>query len=175
MRARGRQGRRVPLIQRLGSLPIASRPSFLQKRFIIAAAELRPVRAGHRSHHLAPRCYPSVPDGAAALRLLARRAGRLDSASADKLWPAPSSQDLPLLDRGQWSSVGAIDYQAMDRAGNRSRRLTILRCRALAKPHLALVRSEEHTSELQSLMRISYAVFCLKKKKEQNTKHTKYA
>src|SRR3546814_4117200 len=31
-------------------------------------------------------------------------------------------------------------------------------------------RSEEHTSELQSLMRISYAVFCLKKKK--NKKHT---
>src|SRR3546814_5288075 len=33
------------------------------------------------------------------------------------------------------------------------------------------VRSEEHTSELQSLMRISYAVFCLKKKKTNN-KHT---
>src|SRR3546814_8196071 len=32
------------------------------------------------------------------------------------------------------------------------------------------VRSEEHTSELQSLMRISYAVFCLKKKKNKNTK-----
>src|SRR3546814_4524901 len=30
-------------------------------------------------------------------------------------------------------------------------------------------RSEEHTSELQSLMRISYAVFCLKKKKQHNT------
>src|SRR3546814_7276785 len=30
-------------------------------------------------------------------------------------------------------------------------------------------RSEEHTSELQSLMRISYAVFCLKKKKAQHT------
>src|SRR3546814_3694474 len=30
-------------------------------------------------------------------------------------------------------------------------------------------RSEEHTSELQSLMRISYAVFCLKKKKTQTT------
>src|SRR3546814_6771215 len=29
-------------------------------------------------------------------------------------------------------------------------------------------RSEEHTSELQSLMRISYAVFCLKKKKQNN-------
>src|SRR3546814_4783927 len=31
-------------------------------------------------------------------------------------------------------------------------------------------RSEEHTSELQSLMRISYAVFCLKKKKKKNNK-----
>src|SRR3546814_8093817 len=39
-------------------------------------------------------------------------------------------------------------------------------------------RSEEHTSELQSLMRISYAVFCLKKKKKQKkykkTKHSRY-
>src|SRR3546814_7627447 len=33
--------------------------------------------------------------------------------------------------------------------------------------HEGVVRSEEHTSELQSLMRISYAVFCLKKKKKQ--------
>src|SRR3546814_10646469 len=34
-------------------------------------------------------------------------------------------------------------------------------------------RSEEHTSELQSLMRISYAVFCLKKKNiKYNTRHT---
>src|SRR3546814_7668925 len=32
-------------------------------------------------------------------------------------------------------------------------------------------RSEEHTSELQSLMRISYAVFCLKKKKTHNKSH----
>src|SRR3546814_8622303 len=35
------------------------------------------------------------------------------------------------------------------------------------------VRSEEHTSELQSLMRISYAVFCLKKKKASITKQYK--
>src|SRR3546814_9213957 len=35
-----------------------------------------------------------------------------------------------------------------------------------------VLRSEEHTSELQSLMRISYAVFCLKKKKQ--TKHKIY-
>src|SRR3546814_186296 len=35
-------------------------------------------------------------------------------------------------------------------------------------PERAAGRSEEHTSELQSLMRISYAVFCLKKKTKQN-------
>src|SRR3546814_3749048 len=35
---------------------------------------------------------------------------------------------------------------------------------------LPVARSEEHTSELQSLMRISYAVFCLKKKKDKNYK-----
>src|SRR3546814_10026927 len=40
----------------------------------------------------------------------------------------------------------------------------------------AAKRSEEHTSELQSLMRISYAVFCLKKKKTLNikSKHIEY-
>src|SRR3546814_8605918 len=38
--------------------------------------------------------------------------------------------------------------------------------RRLAQPQ---IRSEEHTSELQSLMRISYAVFCLKKKNIQNS------
>src|SRR3546814_8110750 len=44
----------------------------------------------------------------------------------------------------------------------------------LSDPRLARrtipARSEEHTSELQSLMRISYAVFCLKKKKTNSTK-----
>src|SRR3546814_3369207 len=37
--------------------------------------------------------------------------------------------------------------------------------------HGDAARSEEHTSELQSLMRISYAVFCLKKKKTQRNQH----
>src|SRR3546814_4149526 len=37
-------------------------------------------------------------------------------------------------------------------------------------PATAGIRSEEHTSELQSLMRISYAVFCLKKKKQNTLK-----
>src|SRR3546814_5377055 len=40
-------------------------------------------------------------------------------------------------------------------------------------PATARSRSEEHTSELQSLMRISYAVFCLKKKKQHTEDHIK--
>src|SRR3546814_1582386 len=42
------------------------------------------------------------------------------------------------------------------------------RARARHRAGLMGGRSEEHTSELQSLMRISYAVFCLKKKKNNN-------
>src|SRR3546814_1979309 len=46
-------------------------------------------------------------------------------------------------------------------------------CAIIAPPQqVQRLRSEEHTSELQSLMRISYAVFCLKKKKKSNTHHS---
>src|SRR3546814_10152634 len=54
---------------------------------------------------------------------------------------------------------------------NLSARATIAHSRYRQSVHLAYdyaIRSEEHTSELQSLMRISYAVFCLKKKKKKN-------
>src|SRR3546814_4924084 len=48
--------------------------------------------------------------------------------------------------------------------------LLLLKTEGMLEPY----RSEEHTSELQSLMRISYAVFCLKKKKQttHDTQHT---
>src|SRR3546814_4449704 len=42
------------------------------------------------------------------------------------------------------------------------------------REHGRLPRSEEHTSELQSLMRISYAVFCLKQKKSQSQPNDSY-
>src|SRR3546814_8820679 len=49
------------------------------------------------------------------------------------------------------------------------------RCRRPRQP-AAPLRSEEHTSELQSLMRISYAVFCLKKKKKKHkTQHEQHS
>src|SRR3546814_1556320 len=52
------------------------------------------------------------------------------------------------------------------KAGERGRSVTFVTFRARSRPNRRSPRgrSEEHTSELQSLMRISYAVFCLKKK-----------
>src|SRR3546814_1815568 len=50
--------------------------------------------------------------------------------------------------------------------------LRALGARSLREKPKACPRSEEHTSELQSLMRISYAVFCLKKKKTNRNKNT---
>src|SRR3546814_3782389 len=65
----------------------------------------------------------------------------------------------------QCTTAAAVDGGNVVRLSSRrhDRRLR----RSSAAP--VLFRSEEHTSELQSLMRISYAVFCLKKK---NTTHT---
>src|SRR3546814_7111986 len=53
----------------------------------------------------------------------------------------------------------------------RARGLCQLSLRPLAGAQAGYLRSEEHTSELQSLMRISYAVFCLKKKKQKTQQH----
>src|SRR3546814_5037272 len=57
----------------------------------------------------------------------------------------------------------------------RRRQVDSIAARRLGQPEeFGAMRSEEHTSELQSLMRISYAVFCLKKKnyKQQQLEHT---
>src|SRR3546814_7179192 len=55
----------------------------------------------------------------------------------------------------------------LDRLGD-GRSLPFRHCRRRCRRDEPGPRSEEHTSELQSLMRIPYAVFCLKKKKPQN-------
>src|SRR3546814_2897001 len=56
---------------------------------------------------------------------------------------------------------GATTYRRFREPGHRIQAL----------PVQPLLRSEEHTSELQSLMRISYAVFCLKKQQLNTTRH----
>src|SRR3546814_3751702 len=60
---------------------------------------------------------------------------------------------------------GLIGYQAFAELRRQTKRIAEQFREALLHHRL---RSEEHTSELQSLMRISYAVFCLKKKKIQH-------
>src|SRR3546814_4954906 len=57
--------------------------------------------------------------------------------------------------------IGRVHHQKIKRRRNCAKREHGLR------PDIGPHRSEEHTSELQSLMRISYAVFCLKKKNIQ--------
>src|SRR3546814_1005077 len=74
--------------------------------------------------------------------------------------------DRHALDVG---ALGAGGLRPLDRVDERRdvRQQRVLGEARLADAgvHEARLRSEEHTSELQSLMRISYAVFCLKKKK----------
>src|SRR3546814_5356657 len=75
-------------------------------------------------------------------------------------WPAPSEARLLRLDREILGARGDAQPLLRHETGEVRR----FRDRLYLLPHLPRVRSEEHTSELQSLMRISYAVFCLKKK-----------
>src|SRR3546814_6933406 len=81
-------------------------------------------------------------------------------------WLAMPLVDGERIDR--WCEAKAPDAHAIVR-------LYLQVCGAVAYAHRNLVihrdikRSEEHTSEIQSLMRISYAVFCLKKKNQYKT------
>src|SRR3546814_5740017 len=68
----------------------------------------------------------------------------------------------------------AVPPQLPARRGARSRPGGPRQSQMAASELLGLGRSEEHTSELQSLMRISYAVFCLKKKKKHITNQQTY-
>src|SRR3546814_8594765 len=74
-------------------------------------------------------------------------------------------RDRPFLPLVIGASVSAMGLVGMALAGDAG----------MAKASyliFGIARSEEHTSELQSLMRISYAVFCLKKKKKQRHKQS---
>src|SRR3546814_7154917 len=113
------------------------------------AAEAAPTRAG-------------MPAGATKPRACGRR------------WPAGSETRIMHKSRtGRFSREPAAGFfrvwASPDRGGSRSTNSQQESCNgSVSGGARRAVRSEEHTSELQSLMRISYAVFCLKKKK----KHT---
>src|SRR3546814_2363829 len=86
----------------------------------------------------------------------------------------PSRTALALVSTNASNPPGSGAAQAIARTSNNGNRIAISPIAATAAAVTALPgsgrrRSEEHTSELQSLMRISYAVFCLKKKTEKTT------
>src|SRR3546814_10372836 len=95
-----------------------------------------------------------MSDGIEAHRLRAARIGRVPAvAMAAGLHPRIDPREF---------AVDVIQPILLDRVGR------AVQVEGPAhQPGRGLVRSEEHTSELQSLMRISYAVFCLTKKKNQ--------
>src|SRR3546814_1967726 len=108
-----------------------------------------------------------LPDLCIMCFLMIRRPPR--STRTDTLFPYRRSsdlwQDVEPSER-QWAWAGNIPHrQATYLTGPGSAGKPLLG-QQLATCH-ALGRSEEHTSELPSLMRISYAVFCLKKKKQK--------
>src|SRR3546814_9633400 len=101
-----------------------------------------------------------------------------------------SSSVLSITSIEALSFLNCGDYEVYSRSGSSIRRpppsvrhsMTMIACPGKTRSSdsqspeyqsinaMQLVRSDEHTSELQSLMRISYAVFCVKKK---NTRHNK--
>src|SRR3546814_944207 len=96
-----------------------------------------------------------------------------DQLYAATIAPGQAAGDL---ERRAFAEIIDIRLEGQAQAGNLSARHAVDHPRRIFKNMIDLcvihfTRSEEHTSELQSLMRISYAVFCLKKKKT-NLHHT---
>src|SRR3546814_1505269 len=96
------------------------------------------------------RCHPR--NSAAALASVA-------GCGAHRLQRLPASRDSPAKQK-LWISTAMQKKKPPGEPGGKFNREA-----------LQGTRSEEHTSELQSLMRISYAVFCLKKKKNTKNKN----
>src|SRR3546814_8123920 len=93
-----------------------------------------------------------------------------DGAKTYILFPATIAQSElpPLFLIGEGGKAELVNYRVSGRYMIVDRLFAVAELR-LGTRKAQTVRSEEHTSELQSLMRISYAVFCLKKKNKQKS------
>src|SRR3546814_1088687 len=94
-------------------------------------------------------------------------AGTAGMTLVDRPEPEAAINDVVVQVHASGFTSGELTWPSTwtDRLGRD--RTPVIPGQELAGVVTALGRSEEHTSELQSLMRISYAVFCLKKKKHQ--------
>src|SRR3546814_1235372 len=84
-----------------------------------------------------------------------------------------SDDDITRAERARSGNPFFNTAQAGHYLGLSTRMLERMRRRGEGPAFRRHARSEEHTSELQSLMRISYAVFCLKKKKHTTQTYNK--
>src|SRR3546814_6398978 len=96
---------------------------------------------------------------------------------ADMFGGTPSNLAISVLDKGQVEVIAGINLPMLIKlTGLRSSATlseAVTQAQLAGRKYINVARSEEHTSELQSLMRISYAVFCLKKKKEEDRTKTR--
>src|SRR3546814_10251277 len=90
-------------------------------------------------------------------------AGTQRGEAAAAVAPGPALRSYQVIETHRFS-IAALPTRV-----SRTRRLNRRYIAGLLRP--GALRSEEHTSELQSLMRISYAVFCLKKKHNKQSKN----
>src|SRR3546814_2103331 len=126
-----------------------------------AAAVGAPGRGGARERA----AKPATPS-AAYRRFQTEPVSRLIPYRAHKTVIGASSRRQSAMNFS-FSSISDVTFQGIGRILLPSG-VTVRDVPGLKRQQCRRVRSEEHTSELQSLMRISYAVFCLKKK-TQNT------
>src|SRR3546814_4754013 len=94
------------------------------------------------------------------------------STRTDTLFPYTTLFRSVAQDPSDEPAILLIKELAADRGDGELRHSKVLANAPFAPPS-GWLRSEEHTSELQSLMRISYAVFCLKKKRYERLHHQK--
>src|SRR3546814_1815842 len=114
---------------------------------------LFPYTTPFRSKPVPQFSLPPVEPGGQGLSTADLKAGQPSVVNVFASWCVPCRVEHPLfagLKRDNLAPIYALNYK--DKPED-------------ATGWLGQLRSEEHTSELQSLMRISYAVFCLKKKK----------
>src|SRR3546814_1374716 len=125
------------------------------------AAEAAPTRAGMPARATKPRaCGRRWPAGSETRIMHKSRTGRFSrepTAGFFRVWASP--------DRGGSRSTNSQQESCNGSVSGGARRAVGRRGQGQDRRPADAGRSEEHTSELQSLMRISYAVFCLKKKK----------
>src|SRR3546814_4272812 len=108
--------------------------------------------------------FPCQSDPQTGGRAKIRHFSGLSHAVTELFIKDPPWEGLNPFATAKGTSSGASRFLG-DRLPRRARR------RDTRQMMIIIGRSEEHTSELQSLMRISYAVFCLKKKKNTTTPH----